>query len=176
MKFPMHIVQRQGGYPIFDLTVSDVKVNEPVTIQPPQARAARRRRPRQRRRPPADPRSSLTVCISSRAGTRRSRWISRTTSRSSSAGRARRGRTRYRRSQAAHPEQADRYVINTHSHVDHSSGLRAFVAEGATILTHEVNKAYLEKDLSLPHTLGPGRGSRRRRRKCSSRGWATRKC
>src|SRR4029453_9916292 len=34
VKFPMHIVQRQGGYPILDLTVSDVKPNAPVTIQP----------------------------------------------------------------------------------------------------------------------------------------------
>ena len=48
-----------------------------------------------------------------------------------------------------------RYVINTHSHFDHSSGLRAFVAEGATILTHETNKRYLETVLSLPHTLAP---------------------
>jgi glyoxylase-like metal-dependent hydrolase (beta-lactamase superfamily II) len=46
-------------------------------------------------------------------------------------------------------------LINTHSHIDHSSGLRAFVAEGSTILTHQVNKAYLEKVLSAPHTLVP---------------------
>ena len=37
-QFPMHIVQKQGGYPIFDLNVSDVKVNVPVTIQAPQGR------------------------------------------------------------------------------------------------------------------------------------------
>src|SRR5215471_8256758 len=36
--FPMHIVQKQGGYPIFDLTVSDVKANAAVSIQPPQGR------------------------------------------------------------------------------------------------------------------------------------------
>ena len=46
-------------------------------------------------------------------------------------------------------------MINTHSHIDHSGGLRAFVAEGSTILTHQVNKAYLEKVLSQPHTLNP---------------------
>src|SRR5262249_54472518 len=46
-------------------------------------------------------------------------------------------------------------VVNTHSHIDHSSGLRAVVGEGATILTHQLNKAYLEKTLSLPHTLNP---------------------
>ena len=40
VKFPMKIVQRQGGYPIFDLTVADVKLNAAVTIQPPQGAAA----------------------------------------------------------------------------------------------------------------------------------------
>jgi len=33
VKFPMHLVQRQGSYPILDLTISDVKPNAPVTIQ-----------------------------------------------------------------------------------------------------------------------------------------------
>src|SRR4029077_862448 len=37
-KFPMHIVQKQGGYPIFDLTVGDVKANAAVNIQAPQGR------------------------------------------------------------------------------------------------------------------------------------------
>src|SRR4029077_16831701 len=39
-KFPMHIVQKQGGYPIFDLNVTDVKANAAVTIQPPQGGGA----------------------------------------------------------------------------------------------------------------------------------------
>jgi glyoxylase-like metal-dependent hydrolase (beta-lactamase superfamily II) len=53
------------------------------------------------------------------------------------------------------PNKPVTYVVNTHSHIDHSSGLRAAVAEGATILTHQINKAYLEKTLSIPHTLTP---------------------
>jgi glyoxylase-like metal-dependent hydrolase (beta-lactamase superfamily II) len=53
------------------------------------------------------------------------------------------------------PNKPVKYVVNTHSHIDHSSGLRAAVAEGATILTHQVSKSYLEKTLSLPHTLNP---------------------
>jgi glyoxylase-like metal-dependent hydrolase (beta-lactamase superfamily II) len=48
-----------------------------------------------------------------------------------------------------------KYVVNTHSHFDHAGGLRAFVAEGSTILTHQSNKAYLEKVLARPHTLNP---------------------
>ena len=53
------------------------------------------------------------------------------------------------------PNKPIKYLVNTHSHVDHSSGLRPFVAEGTTILTHQSNKAYLEKVLSTPHTLNP---------------------
>ena len=53
------------------------------------------------------------------------------------------------------PGKPIKYLVNTHSHIDHSSGLRAFVAEGSTILTYQTNKAYLEKTLSLPHTLNP---------------------
>lgn len=48
-----------------------------------------------------------------------------------------------------------RYVINTHGHFDHSSGLRTFVAEGATIITHQQNKSYYEKIFAQPHTLNP---------------------
>ncbi len=33
VKFPTRIVQNQGGYPIFDLRISDVRPNTPVTIQ-----------------------------------------------------------------------------------------------------------------------------------------------
>src|SRR6476646_6783072 len=39
-QFPMHIVQKQGGYPIFDLTVTDAKANAAVSIQAPQGRGA----------------------------------------------------------------------------------------------------------------------------------------
>src|SRR5204863_2241801 len=53
------------------------------------------------------------------------------------------------------PNKPVKYVVNTHSHIDHSSGLRAAVAEGATILTYQMNKPYLEKVLSAPHTLNP---------------------
>ncbi len=32
VQFPMHIVQHQGGHPIFDLRLADVKVNPPATL------------------------------------------------------------------------------------------------------------------------------------------------
>ncbi len=53
------------------------------------------------------------------------------------------------------PGKPIKYVINTHAHFDHSQGLRDFVAEGATIITHQANKGYYEKVLATPHTLVP---------------------
>ena len=53
------------------------------------------------------------------------------------------------------PNKPIRYSILTHHHFDHSSGLPAVVAEGVTIITHDVNKAFLLKALSAPRTLAP---------------------
>jgi len=51
------------------------------------------------------------------------------------------------------PTKPIKYLVNTHSHSDHSGGLRAAVAEGATILTHESNKPLYEKWFTNPRTL-----------------------
>jgi glyoxylase-like metal-dependent hydrolase (beta-lactamase superfamily II) len=51
------------------------------------------------------------------------------------------------------PGKPIRYVVNTHAHFDHASGLGPFAAEGITIVTHQQNKAFLEKALSAPRTL-----------------------
>jgi len=51
------------------------------------------------------------------------------------------------------PGKPIRFVVNTHPHFDHASGLQAAVAEGATILTHRNNEQVLEKLLAGPRTL-----------------------
>jgi glyoxylase-like metal-dependent hydrolase (beta-lactamase superfamily II) len=51
------------------------------------------------------------------------------------------------------PGKPVRYVVNSHPHFDHASGLAAAVAEGATILTHENNEDVLERLLRYPRTL-----------------------
>ena len=51
------------------------------------------------------------------------------------------------------PGKPIRFVVNTHPHFEHGSGLAPFVAEGATIITHENNEAFLEKALNSPRTL-----------------------
>src|SRR5207253_2020013 len=51
------------------------------------------------------------------------------------------------------PNKPIKFVVNTHSHSDHSGGIRAAAAEGATIITHESNKPLYEKWFSNPRTL-----------------------
>lgn len=51
------------------------------------------------------------------------------------------------------PNKPIRFVVNSHAHFDHASGLAPFAAEGVTIITHANNKSFLEKALSGPRTL-----------------------
>jgi glyoxylase-like metal-dependent hydrolase (beta-lactamase superfamily II) len=51
------------------------------------------------------------------------------------------------------PGKSIRYVVNTHPHFDHAGGLAPFAAEGITIITHNNNRAFLEKALNNPRTL-----------------------
>jgi len=53
------------------------------------------------------------------------------------------------------PNKPIRYGVISHHHFDHTSGLPAVVAEGITIVTPEVNKAFLTNALSAPRTLAP---------------------
>ena len=48
-----------------------------------------------------------------------------------------------------------RYVVNTHAHRDASGGLRTYAAQGAIIITQELNKPYFEKLFTLPRTVHP---------------------
>jgi glyoxylase-like metal-dependent hydrolase (beta-lactamase superfamily II) len=53
------------------------------------------------------------------------------------------------------PGKPVRYVVNTHFHNDHSGGLRAYVAVGATVITGKVNQEFFQKIFLAPHTRVP---------------------
>ncbi len=57
------------------------------------------------------------------------------------------------------PTKPLRYLVNTHHHFDHSGGLRTYVHEGVTIITHRTNEDFYEQHvLSLaPRTVEPDR-------------------
>jgi glyoxylase-like metal-dependent hydrolase (beta-lactamase superfamily II) len=45
------------------------------------------------------------------------------------------------------PNKPIRYLVNTHHHWDHLGGIRTYVHEGATVITHEGNKPYYQEVL-----------------------------
>ena len=56
------------------------------------------------------------------------------------------------------PKKEIRYVVNTHHHWDHLGGIRTYVHEGATVVTHEGNKPYYQEILrARPWVLQPDR-------------------
>jgi glyoxylase-like metal-dependent hydrolase (beta-lactamase superfamily II) len=59
------------------------------------------------------------------------------------------------------PGKPIKYLVVTHYHSDHSGGARAFMAEGATILTTPTNKRFFEKMGSATYRLKPDRFSRK---------------
>jgi glyoxylase-like metal-dependent hydrolase (beta-lactamase superfamily II) len=57
------------------------------------------------------------------------------------------------------PNKPIQYVVNTHHHFDHSGGLRTYVAQGATVITHEQNRDFYERLFFYPspRTIQPDR-------------------
>src|SRR4029077_3047094 len=52
-----------------------------------------------------------------------------------------------------YPGKPVRYVVLTHHHIDHTGGIRAYAAQGATIVVGKGNGAFFRKALAAPQTL-----------------------
>jgi glyoxylase-like metal-dependent hydrolase (beta-lactamase superfamily II) len=151
LKFPTHILQKQGGFPVLDLTITDVKPNAPAQIRATGG--------------PAAPAAAATtseklgdgvhlilggyaaiavdfkdyiVVIEGPQNDQRAEAI-------------------IAEAKRVIPNKPIKYVVNTHAHFDHAGGLRAFVAEGATVITHQINKPYYDKVWKNSHRLSPDR-------------------
>lgn len=53
------------------------------------------------------------------------------------------------------PGKSVRFIVSTHFHNDHSGGLRAYVAAGATVVTGKVNEPFYTQVFRAPHTRVP---------------------
>lgn len=150
VKFPTHIVQKQGGYPVFDLTVTDVKPNAPANITAP---------------PNQGGNAGAQVATSEKLGDGVYLILGGYAAIAVDfknyiviiEGGQNDQRTAAVIAEAKRviPGKPIQYVINTHHHFDHSGGLRAYVAEGATVITQQINKSYYEKVWANPHTIAP---------------------
>ena len=59
------------------------------------------------------------------------------------------------RARELQPDKPLQYVVNTHHHFDHSAGIRTAVSEGLTVITHEVNRSFLEDLVARQHSIVP---------------------
>ena len=160
VKFPTHILQRNGAYPVLDVTITDVKQNIPATFDVPanikQARAAAQTivpeklaegvwsLPGGARSVALEFRDYIAVVEAPESETRSIAVIDAV--------------------KKVIPSKPIRYVINTHSHFDHLGGLRTYAAEGATIITYAGNVSYYENLLANPRTINPDRLARSARK------------
>lgn len=147
VKFPTHYLQKQGGYATLDLTISDVKANAPAALQ---AGGGGGGAPVAGTRKLADGVYLILPAYAALAVDFKDGIVVIEGPQSEA-----RANTVISEAKKAIPNKPIKYVINTHGHFDHSSGLRTFVAEGATIVTYQANKPYYEKIFKQPHTLAP---------------------
>jgi glyoxylase-like metal-dependent hydrolase (beta-lactamase superfamily II) len=61
------------------------------------------------------------------------------------------------------PDKPIRYLVSTHFHFDHVSGVRRYVAEGTTVVTTPAAKTVIERAASASHMMRPDMLSRQPR-------------
>ena len=154
VKFPTRIVQKQGGYMVLDLTVTDAHANVSLDLPVPDA-------VRSAKLPPVVVKSQKLAdgVWFMGGGTHNSVLVEYPTYLVMIDGPNGDARSLAVMDEAKKlvPGKPIKYLVNTHNHFDHAGGVRAYVAEGATIITADINKGFYEKVWKNPHTLGAGR-------------------
>ncbi len=152
--FPARIVRTQGGHPALELTIAEAKANPEVQVAVPDA---------VRSFTPAPVRVEVEKLANGvyylKGGSHHSVAIDQRDhivvveapqdeARSVAV---------IEKVKETIPGKPIRYLVNSHVHFDHSGGLRTYVDEGATIVTHEMNRPYYEQAWKAPRTLNPDR-------------------
>jgi glyoxylase-like metal-dependent hydrolase (beta-lactamase superfamily II) len=152
--FPSHIVQSQDGYPSLDLTIASVTANPTVNITvPDNVRGAQPPPVRVDAAKLADGVYYLT------GGTHHSLVVEMKDHivLVDTPNDAPRALAVIAKTKELVPNKPIRYVVTSHHHWDHLGGIRSAIDEGATIVTHQTNKAFLERVAKTQHTLNPDR-------------------
>ncbi len=158
IQFPSRIQQSQGGHPTLDLTVTAVEVNPFFSVTVPDT---------VRNAPtPAAPAATAEKVADGifwiTGGSHHSLAVDMGDHVVVLEGPQNEARSELvlAETKKVLPNKPIRFVVNTHLHFDHSGGLRTFVDEGATVVTHAANQAFYEKAWSSPRTLSPDRMSK----------------
>ena len=165
LMFPEHIERIQGGHPVLDVTITEVTANPPVDINAPDA-------VRDFVDPPAevvdvrladgvyylrgsihDVGDEIHGGVHHSVGIEQADHIVIVEAPSNEA----RSEAVIARAKELMNDKPIGYVINSHVHFDHAGGLRTYVAEGATVVTHERNRPFYEQAWAVPRTLNPDR-------------------
>ncbi len=152
VKFPTNIVQKQGGQTVLELTVSGVNTNPGLNVAvPDEVKSAK---------PPAlkvDSQKLGDGIWFVAGGSHNSMVVEFPTYITVIEGPLSEARSLAVIAEAKRliPNKPIKYLINTHSHFDHSGGVRTYVAEGATIITQEMNVPFYQKAWAAPRTLAP---------------------
>jgi glyoxylase-like metal-dependent hydrolase (beta-lactamase superfamily II) len=152
VKFPTKIVQTQGGFPVWDITVTSVQPNAPADLPVPAAVASVTAVPiRVETAKLADGVWFLTGGSHHSLVVNFKDYIAVVEAPLNEE----RSMAVIAEAKKLVPGKPIKYVINTHHHFDHSGGLRTYVAEGATVVTHDSNRSFFEKTFQAPATLAP---------------------
>ncbi len=152
IQFPQHILQKQDGFPSLELTVTSVTANPAVDIAVPDnlrnapARAVK-----------VDAQKIAAGIFWLTGGTHHSLAIEMSdyiVLVDTPNGEAR-ALAEIAKAKEIIPGKPIRYIVAMHHHWDHLGGIRTAVDEGATIVTHETNKAFLERIAKAIFTISP---------------------
>ncbi len=149
VKFPGRIQQSQGGFPVLDLAVKEVQPNAPAEIAvPDNVRGASERVAMEKvadgvwhvaggsHNSVAIEMKDHLILVEAPLNDARSGLVVEEVKKLA-------------------PGKPIRFVVNSHSHFDHSGGLRAAVAAGATVIAHPESKAYFERAFATRTNIRP---------------------
>ena len=149
VQFPSRIRQSQGGFAVFDLTVGEVQINEAAGISvPPLVAAAQERAVAEKaaegvwfiaggsHNSVAIEMKDHTILVESPLYDARAAAVLAEVKR-------------------VIPGKPIRFVVSSHHHFDHAGGLRAAVADGATVVASANAKAFYERVLANSSRIAP---------------------